>query len=266
VVSAYLDASGQNTDPVVVVAGFLGFPDHFEHFEKRWDAFLKEFQLDHFHATDFWTPRRPYSNWSDAQRLKAQGDICRIFSDEKGPPFGISVAINVYAFKQWLSTLDHYHLPDPHYFCLDQVLNSLIYATGPGAESLTIYCDQEKEHEALGVDIARWHEARLKKDPSLATNPAHQRDVTVTHGPKRRFVPLQLADILANDTFRMTSRFVRNGQMGDPFFTRCLKSVQLGDRERIVTRFYNGVGLIDLEYKSRARTTQTIVGERERGL
>lgn len=263
-VRAYLDASGQKTDPVVVVSGFIGFRSHFERFENLWDVFRKEFGLDHFHATEFWAQQsRPYCNWSDAQHLKAQGDICRILSDDTAVPVGVSVAVNVLAFNEWRSTLDHYHLSDPYYFCLDQVLNTLIYAAGPGADSLTIYCDQEKEHELLGADIARWHEARLNKDPSLAINPMPApRPVSVYYGPKRQFVPLQLADILANDTFRMTSRFLRCGQLGDPFFTRCLKSK---NSEHIITYFFNDIQMLDSEYKIRARDTKVIVQEKEPG-
>lgn len=252
-VRAYLDASGQKTDPVIVVAGFLGFPGHFERFEKLWDVFLKEFELDHFHAAEFWARKsRPYCNWSEAQHAKAQEDICRILSDAGGPPYGVGAAVGVSAFNKWRETPDNYHLGrgGPYYFCLDEVLNTLVYATGPGAENIMIYCDQEKEHELLGADIARWHEARLKRTPSLATNPLDRpRDVTVIYGPKRQFIPLQLADILANDTFKMIIRFLKSGRMGEPFFTRCLTSSKNADR--VTTYFYNSVGIIDALYKSR---------------
>lgn len=116
-VRAYLDASGQQADPVVVVAGFLGFPAHFERFEKQWNSFLSEFELDHFHAAEFWARQsRPYCNWSDAQHLKAQGDVCRILSDAAGPPCGIGVALNVWAFNKWREALDHYYPSDPSIF------------------------------------------------------------------------------------------------------------------------------------------------------
>jgi Protein of unknown function (DUF3800) len=265
VVRAYLDASGQKNDPIVVVAGFLGFPGQFERFENLWDPFLKEFELDHFHATEFWARKsRPYVNWSNEQHLKAQGDICKILSDPGGPPCGIAAAVLVPAFNKWRETLDHYYPSDPYYFCLDEVLHTLVYSTGPGAEDITIYCDQEKEHELLGTDIARWHEARLNKTPSLATNPLDRpRNVSVLYGPKRKFIPLQLADILANDTYKMTFRFMNSGRMGQPFFTRCLTASK--HQDRVATYFFSSVGIIDAIYKTRRRDTEIVTAQMPSG-
>ena len=199
VLRAYLDASGQKTDPIVVVAGFLGWPANFEWFEQQWIPFLKEFELDHFHATEFWARKsRPYCNWTEPMCLKAKGDICAILSDSHGPPFGVGVAADVRLFQEWRSSLNHYYPSDPYFYCLDLILSSLVYSTGPNDSGITIYCDQEKEHELLGGDIVKWHE---QPGP---------RPVSVLYGPKRRFVPLQLADILANDIFRSASDAFRS--------------------------------------------------------
>jgi hypothetical protein len=101
VLRAYLDASGQLADPVVVVAGFLGWPAQFEWFEQQWLPLLQELGLDHFHATEFWARRsRPYRDWSEAKWLKARGDICKILSDSHGPPFGVAYAAKVDLFQQ----------------------------------------------------------------------------------------------------------------------------------------------------------------------
>jgi hypothetical protein len=169
---SYLDASGKNSDPVVVVAGFLGWPAHFEWFEQQWNPLLTELGLDHFHATEFWARRsRQYRDWNDAKWLKAKGDICKILSDNRGPPIGVAYAANVDLFQQWRATLNDYYPNDPYYFCLDRVLSTLSYSTGPKDTGITIYCDQEKEHELIGTDLVRWHEARLAYNPRLATVP-----------------------------------------------------------------------------------------------
>ncbi|NRG19402.1 DUF3800 domain-containing protein [Rhizobiales bacterium] len=249
-VRAYLDASGKSSDPVVVVAGFLGWQENFAEFEERWKAFLSEFGLDHFHATEFWAKQsRPFRNWSDAHHLKARHDICRILS-ETGPPFGISVALNVEVFNQWRSNLDHYYPSDPYYFCLDRVLNTLIYATGSkDDEGILIYCDQEKEHESMGSDLAQWHEARLRNDPSLATNPVEaQRDVSILYGPKRTHISMQLADIFANDTFKMVRDYLNSGVYREQQFTRCLKTFP---KRKIFTYFYEKKYHFTIDYHLR---------------
>lgn len=252
VVRAYLDASGQSSDPVAVVAGFMGWDTNFESFERKWVPFLEEFGLDHFHATEFWARKsRPYSTWSNEKWEQAKHQVCEILSHVGGPPIAISVALKVQALKEWLPKLDHYYPSDPYYFCLDRALYTLMYATGPNYDGITIYCDQEENHERLAVDIARWHENRLKNDPSLATNPLSEpKPVSVLYGPKRRFVPLQLADILANDTFRKAGDYLRSGQMDDPYFTTCLKKVE--DRE-LITYFYSDPKVIGDDYERRFR-------------
>jgi hypothetical protein len=262
VVRAYLDASGKREDPVVVVAGFLGWPASFDWFEQEWRSFLTEYALDHFHATDFWARKsRPYRDWTEATWLKARGDICKILSDRRGPSMGVVVAADVTVFQEWRGSLKDYYPSDPYYFCLDRVLNTLFYSTGPNDTGITIYCDQEKEHERLGADIAKWHEARLAQNPSLATNPlSGPRPVSFCYGPNRELVPLQLADILANDIFRSARDSIRSqpaavptdqpSQQGiwvrenqglvDQYFTKCLKSV---GPDRVVIYFCNHVAL-----------------------
>jgi Protein of unknown function (DUF3800) len=254
VVRAYLDVSGQKTDPVVVVAGFLGWVSNYERFERQWEAFRNEFGLEQFHATEFWARRsRPYNGWNNEKHLKAKRDICEILSDELGPPFGIGVAVNIKQFNEWRDGLDHYYPSDPYYFCLDRVLYTLVYSTGPHDEGITVYCDQEKEHELLGVEIARWHEARLNKDPSLATNPINTpRPVSVHYGPKREFIPIQLADILANDTFKRVSYYIRTGLRATPYFTKCLTK-NPKHKDRIVIYHYNDVEMFEFDHRLRFR-------------
>lgn len=118
---------------------------------------------------------------------------------------------------------------------------------GPRDSGVTIYCDQEKEHELLGAVIARWHEARLKNDPSLASFPLEgPRTVEIHYGPKRRFLPLQAADILANDTYRRISDYLKTGLMDDPYFTNCMRQ---DTPEKLTNYFYFDVGLLDADYK-----------------
>src|ERR1700730_4167237 len=251
VLRAYIDASGQKTDPFVVVAGFVGLIPQWEDFEEQWNPFLREFELDHFHATEFWAQKsRPYCNWGAAKHLLAQGQISNILSTIK--PVGLSVALNIEAFEEWRHGLNHYYPSDPYYFCLDRVLYQLIYRIkeAPVDDGITIYCDQEKEHELLGVDIARWHEARLNKDPLLASFPLDgPRPIAVLYGPKRKFIPLQLADILANDMFKKVCDYLGTGLMDDPYFLTCMKK---SDRKPI-TYFFNDVSTLIADYHWRFR-------------
>jgi hypothetical protein len=252
VLRAYLDASGKKNDDVVVVAGFVGWVSLWEEFEQRWRAFLDEFELDHFHATEFWSRKSPpYRNWSDAKHLHAKGEICKILSATRA--IGVAVSLHTRVFDEWRATLDHYYPSDPYYFCLDRVLYSLVYMIkqGPKDDGITIYCDQEKEHELLGADIARWHEARLARDLSLASFPLDEpRPVSILYGPKRQFLPLQIADIYANDTFKKTTDYIRTGMRDEPYFTRCMKK---NDEDRVTGYHYFDVGLLDADYKWRFR-------------
>jgi len=93
----------------------------------------------------------------------------------------------------------------------------------PEDEGVAIYCDQDKGREALGLEIAKWHQAQLKilHKPGARARP--DREVSTHYVSSFAYAPLQAADILANDTFRYMKKFLRTGKQEDPYFVSCMR-------------------------------------------
>jgi hypothetical protein len=205
VLKAYLDGSGKwkGGDPVIVVAGFIGSERVWLHFESLWKAFLDDFQINkRFHASPFWARERPYTEWSDDKHQKAQARLLRIFKE--CTLFGVGISVDCSSFNKWLATGSlPYYPPDPHYFCLDRCFQICIRGVSEIAndEGVLIYCDQEDDHEKIGLTLAKWHENRLRSGgDTMHLDP--QRVVETAYGSSFLHTPLQAADIVANGIFR----------------------------------------------------------------
>ena len=218
VLSAYLDASGQGTkDPVAVVAGFVTNEDGWATFEKAWQLFLHEFGLVRFHVAPYWARQRPFDKWNEAKWLAAQSAICKAIASVK--LLGVGVALSVRVFDEWRMTLDQYYPDDPYYFCLDRVLYHLISGLSetPKDEGITIYIDNDKQYEDIGLRVAKWHMDRLRRDPSVRTEfIAPDRPVDTHYGSSLDLKPLQLADILSHATFQTSRDRLLNDYKGSP--------------------------------------------------
>jgi hypothetical protein len=114
---------------------------------------------------------RPYNRWTEATHLKAKDDVCRILNSVQ--LFGVGAAVNIHAFNEWRLKASHFYSDDPYYFCLDYSLRILIHGISehPKDEGITICIDRDKKREALGKQIAKWHQARLQKSPVSLTGP-----------------------------------------------------------------------------------------------
>jgi hypothetical protein len=224
VLRAYLDASNeQDGDPVAVVAGFVGDERQWEAFEAVWSPFLSENGLARFHAAEFWARNGQFKRWSDAQHLKAKGDVCRILNSLN--LFGVGAAVNINAFNEWRVSAPYFYLDDPYYFALDYSLRILIrgISAHPKDEGITIYIDQDKKRESLGRKIATWHQRRLRRSPLSLSGPNNQRQVDTHYGSSFDFKPLQAADILAHSTFQWSRDYLRRGELEEPYFLNCMR-------------------------------------------
>jgi hypothetical protein len=201
VLRAYLDGSG--TDPqqkVVAVAGWAASEREWDWWEREWLALLAELNIKRWHHTDFLRKKGEYADWNDAKNLLAHGEVCRIMNEIR--PFGIGAAVWRVDYEELWKT-GKWNMPrDPYAFCLDHCLEALIHRFHevPRDEGIAIYVDQDDpEHIDLGRRVAAWHEAYLRSNRE-ARNP--DRAASTIYGSNLQYIPLQAADILANETYR----------------------------------------------------------------
>jgi Protein of unknown function (DUF3800) len=218
VLESYLDASG--TDPnqqVVVVAGWGAAEDEWDHWEHRWLGMLAELELKKgWHHTDFLGKRAEYAKWSDTKFQYAQGLITKIFNEIGLLGIGAAVWRADYeaalASRKWPKMKS-----DPYAFCLNDCAESLVHGfhESPDDEGIAIYADKDgKNAETIGVPLFEWHSEYNRRNEK-AVNAA--RAVTITYGPATQFIPIQGADILANETYRYMFKKTRMPRLGGIF-------------------------------------------------
>jgi Protein of unknown function (DUF3800) len=203
VLESYLDASG--IDPgqqVVVVAGWGASEDEWDHWRRRWVDMLAELELKkRWHHTDFLSRRGEYESWSEAKFLLATGKITQIFN-EIGL-LGIGAAVWRADYEAALVSGKWEKMPpNPYAFCLNDCAEGLIHGfhEAPEDVGIAIYADQDgKAFETVGRALFEWH-AAYNRHNKLATSP--ERSVSIAYGSDRQYIPLQGADVLANETYR----------------------------------------------------------------
>lgn len=211
---AYLDGSGNDAEhPCVLVAGYVAPAAIWEIFEERWGAFLTRHDLPRFHATTYAARRRPYSRWSDADYEAVPDEIFQIFDGLN--LLGDCCALSLSAFHEWRERQDHWVQADPYYFCLDHVLKLLVrgVAETPEDEGVVIYCDREDNHEKLGLELAHWHEQKLRRDDDVGASVSRKRSVDTHYGSSFDHWGLQAADVFAHSMFQR----VRDHMDGAPW-------------------------------------------------
>jgi Protein of unknown function (DUF3800) len=229
VLAAYLDDSGTDgNQPIVAVTGFLSEEGAWNGFCQEWQAFLNEFELSRFHATEFWSRKgRPYNRWSDERHTLAQARVCDIL--KASSLFGIGTLVDVGAFQAWRNDLSYFIDPDPYFFCLSRCLRTLIRGIKKSFgedDGIAIYVDQDKGRQRLGDQLAKWEETRLRGDPPLHVNP--QRSIIVNYASSYRCLPLQAADILSHALFQKSKHLISaNASPDDPPFLAALSSANV---------------------------------------
>jgi hypothetical protein len=205
---AYLDASG--TDPtkdVIAICGWVATEDGWAGFNLQWQEFLVEcFGPDggRWHHRDFHSRHKLYKPWDDQKRDRARSELCRIIGALK--PIGIGAALRKSDYNElwktgrWASTDRWSTGGDPYALCMDECLEVLIHRIDqrPRDEGIQIIVDRD-EKKGLGRRINDWHKKCLRNNEH-ARYPG--RKIDFDHGSDRDHLPLQIADILANETYR----------------------------------------------------------------
>jgi hypothetical protein len=202
VLEAYLDASGTRPEQgVVAIAGFAATEAQWRRFEDRWESFLasSDINLSRWHTTDLYGRRGEYERWDGTRDLIAVSEIGRILTEVQ--PFGAGAAVWRSDWEDLRVELPALNLePDPLGFCLDYCLSALIHRLHevPRDEGIAIYVDRD-ENENLAREITDWHVAYYRANGEM-DDP--DRNINLMFGSNRQYLPLQAADILANEAFR----------------------------------------------------------------
>src|SRR6185503_206899 len=123
----YFDAGFQSKTRVHYVAGYVGTPDHWKAFNRKWRALLRRNNLPHFHMTDYMAGKnRYYRDWSAAKRNAVMERILSLAVESDHPSgarrFGIAAALSLDDYER-LSAEDRKLIPEPYGICLTACLS-----------------------------------------------------------------------------------------------------------------------------------------------
>ena len=251
VLKAYLDDSGSTGDqPAVIIAGFLADDLSWSDFETIWGAFLDRHDLRKggFHAAEFWARKsRPYCNWNSAKHAQVEAEVIAILRDSPGL-LGIATGVALEAYQAYWGSTELRLSKDPYYFCLDRSLRALIRGVKrtPIDDGIAVYIDQDKGRERFGLELAEWHEQRVRKGEVNALVDK-DRPVSTHYVDKRLYLPLQLADIYANALCARYRGFLQT--CGWPAPNPFLQAI-LDSRSGSADALFHSAQMIDIEVRT----------------
>jgi len=198
--AVYLDASGPNAEiNALVVAGAISTPDKWQAFSDEWTGALYDFeQLPYFHMTDFDSGKGVYENWQERGVKRPRFDrllkiIERYVLGSVGASISILLCEKHYAVRP-LETA--YGLTASHCF-----LAMADYYIENGDSDEPIIHTMEHGDDGYGRLEAVYHQ--FYRDKVVREKARLGGKLSVE---KKKFPPLQAADILAFEGWKQWAR------------------------------------------------------------
>lgn len=200
-IQAYIDESGvQGTDPVFVLAGFIGETEKWAAFSDAWKQHLSQSpSIQYLKMNEAAKLDGEFRFWKAEERdqkLSGCVDILNRFQPDKG----IFFLNDLVAWEQIVPKMKMKTLADPHF----QAFNGMISAICNEALDVGISEEIEiifDEHVIFGPRVSHWYP--LLKEMIEHTNPERVEQVrtvlpsSIMFRNDKKFVPLQAADVLA---------------------------------------------------------------------
>lgn len=188
---AYFDFSGHpNDQKVIAIGGWIGTEKQWASLEQKWWKRLRRENIDHFHMNRFESRYDPFAGWDDNRRLSLISDLLAFINNAE--ILGDTIAIVVEDWKKLLE--DKFNIAFERkratYVLLMQHILWKFARRVNLKNNDTIACVFEEDafiEGALGQQFIN-----IKKDQYIST-----RLGTLRFGDKKKFAPLQAADLLA---------------------------------------------------------------------
>jgi hypothetical protein len=197
--TAYFDESGTHQGaPALCVAGYVSTAEQWEDFEDEWNEALVQYNIPFFHMTDFNAGQGPYRDWPQEQRQPRLRKLTQIINRHTSLLVGAMIRMQDYLE---LSQEDRDTCDSPYRVAAMQCSMEIahwIEAKHHGAEVNIIF-----ELGAAGMGKLTDFFRDVMKD---AQAQALLRVLSVEFRDKRKFVPLQAADIVANTLYQNLPR------------------------------------------------------------
>ena len=200
VLRAYFDDSGTHAgSKVLVLAGFMGSPDEWSKFEDEWADILKKEGIKSFHARDFHGGYGQCKDWPLTRRELVRGDLRRVLAARNIIGIGATVRVDDWESSASPAIKDRYISPLYLAFehCIQQTLHWAQCATDQQTgeiEKVSFFFDSFNREVARCFDIGKAYEHGWIRSDWFEG---------IAFGQTDRMLPLQAADMLAHETYRL---------------------------------------------------------------
>lgn len=194
----YVDESGTHDGaPACVLGSYLSPANAWASFELEWKACLTEYDIPHFHMTDYENRQAPFVGWSDDRRLALIERLVSIIN--RWTVGGVLVGIDLRHFYDvWVPSLTpgEREIADPYVICLLALMGQHQF-----------YFDQLEQSEQSPVAFVLERNTKSAAQSLRFLSEAWRYEGTLhvpsmTYGSRDEFLPLQAADILAYEGFK----------------------------------------------------------------
>jgi hypothetical protein len=197
----YFDESGSHAGtPAFVVAGYLATSAQWLAFEERWIAALHDFGVDCFHMHELEHRSVKFKGWTTETAISLQSRLIEIINQTV--MIGICCGLTVADYEAATPPQCHRNIRFAYLMCFYECLTGarLYMEERKPSEPVRFIFDQNKEFSPMMHQV--YNAARREWDYPDWMGPLSFED-------RRRFVPLQAADLLAYEMFKhMTHRSV----------------------------------------------------------
>lgn len=202
IVTGYFDASGKHLgSKALAISGVLGLSDEWGAFEYEWGQALEEWGLESFHMARFANGWGPFKGWSEATRRERIARLLAIINRHILGSVGVLIPLATY--HQYLTGQARKLSGGPYGLAgltLFREASDLVGPMVPNAEIAYVYEIGDEGHGQFDKifndnyrDVAQRAKYRL---------------LSLRFEDKRRYLPLQAADILAYEMYRDFERYI----------------------------------------------------------
>jgi hypothetical protein len=203
ILAGYFDESGtHDTAEAISVAGYLSTPERWELFEQEWNQALADFGIAYFHMADFAngapaSKGKPgYDTWTPAQKEERFDRLAKIINSHILISVGYSFSVPRYRaiFSKGAKRAGGGAYGVAASCCFMEVAKFI--REGPNPEAWVRYVF---ESGASGAgEILKNFQLNVRTPQQKE----HYRTLALSFEDKRKFCPLQAADILAYELYR----------------------------------------------------------------
>ena len=194
---SYASDPQQGRKGIFVVGGFLAEEKTWTKIERRWAACNKRHGVSQYHATEVNGRRGEFKGWTDAQRNKYSKKLLEILKDQENKLCGVSIGINRKDYERLVSESGRAKWGTAYTAAFKTCVAWIAQLMGnfpPDCKFSVVMARSQFQKEALDAfdilkDKTHW--------------PPHVRLGSYALDDPSQVVPLQAADLISYETFRL---------------------------------------------------------------